>query len=153
MRIVLWLLGLFALAVIVSTLARLDLGYVIVVVPPWRLELSFLFTLVLLIGGFLLVSFLLHLARTALRLPRDLRAWRQQRRQAAADQALLDALRAHFQGDAPGLHKALPLARDCAAQDLLAALQHAAQADPRPGTALQPAPGTRAAQEPIQGVD
>jgi HemY protein len=123
MRAAFWLLALFALAVAVTLVARLDQGYVIVVFPPWRLEMSFLLTVVVLAGGFVLVSFLLHLARTALRLPEDLRAWRRQRHQAAADLALLDALRAHFAGEEGKLRKQLKKARDCGAQDLLARLQ------------------------------
>jgi HemY protein len=123
MRAALWLLALFALAVAITLVARLDQGYVIVVFPPWRLEMSFLLTVVLLAGGFVLVSFLLHLSRTALRLPEDLRAWRRHRHQAAADHALLDAFRAHFAGDEKKLRKALKKARDCSAQDLLEKLQ------------------------------
>lgn len=128
MRGVFWVLGLFALAVAITLLARLDQGYVIVVFPPWRLEMSFMLTLVLLVGGFLLALFLLHLARTALSLPEDLRAWRQRRQQASADQALLDALRAHFDGDTRLLRKKLHKARDCTAQDLLARLQASLEA-------------------------
>jgi HemY protein len=135
MRAALWLLALFALAVAVTLVARLDQGYVIVVFPPWRMELSFLMTVVVVAGGFVLVSFLLHLARTALRLPEDLRAWRRQRHQAAADLALMDALRAHFAGDEAKLRKHLKKARDCRAQDLLARLQPsepAAESSPEP---------------------
>jgi HemY protein len=50
MRIALWLLALFALAVAFTLAARLDQGYVIVVYPPWRLELSFMLALLLLAG-------------------------------------------------------------------------------------------------------
>lgn len=123
MRAAFWLLALFALAVAITLIARLDQGYVVVVFPPWRLELSFLLTVVLLVGGFVLVTFLLHLSRTALRLPEDLRAWRRHRHQAAADHALLDALRAHFAGDERKLRKSLKKAKDCGAQDLLEQLQ------------------------------
>lgn len=123
MRAAFWLLALFALAVAITLIARLDQGYVIVVFPPWRLEMSFLLTVVLLAGGFVLVSFLLHLSRTALRLPEDLRAWRRHRHQTAADHALLDAFRAHYAGDERKLRKSLKKAKDCAAQDLLARLQ------------------------------
>lgn len=134
MRFAIWLLALFALAVSVTLLARLDQGYVIVVFPPWRMELSFLLTLVLLTGGFLLVSFLLHLARTALHLPEDLRNWRRRRHQEAADQALLEALRAHFAGDERRLRKYVDKAKACAAQDLLARLQRFAwQGSAEPG--------------------
>jgi len=126
MRFAIWLLALFALAVSVTLLARLDQGYVIVVFPPWRMELSFMLTLVLLTGIFLLVSFLLHLARTALHLPEDLRNWRKRRHQTHADQALLAALRAHFAGDERRMRKHLSQAKDCTAQDLLAQLQASA---------------------------
>lgn len=144
MRAILWIVGLFALAVALSLLARLDQGYVIVVFPPWRLELSFLLTVVLLLGGFALAGFLLHLARTALRLPEDLRAWRRRRHRERADQALLEALRAHFAGDEARLREQLPKARDCAAQDLLACLQ--------PATRVAP-PALENAASPAQAPD
>ncbi|MEW6678613.1 MAG: heme biosynthesis HemY N-terminal domain-containing protein [Pseudomonadota bacterium] len=152
MRFALWIVGLFALAVAIALLARLDQGYVIVVFPPWRLEMSFLMTVVVLVGGFMLASFLLHLARTALRLPRDLKAWRQRRHQAAADLALLEALRAHFAGDARRLDKQLDKARDCAAQDLLAHLKATREPAPAPGQDLVPAPAAGAPQSG-QGAD
>ena len=50
MRIALWLLALFAIAVAFTLTARLDQGYVIVVYPPWRLELSFMLALLLRAG-------------------------------------------------------------------------------------------------------
>lgn len=145
MRAALWLLVLFALAVAVAMTSNLDQGYVIVVFPPWRLELSFLLTLVLLVGGFVLISFLLHLARTALRLPEDLRAWRKRRHQAAADRALLDALRAHFDGNERKLRKYLKKAQDCEAQDLLTRLQA-----PKPEEAKPEEAKPEASQEPAQ---
>ncbi|HNQ05063.1 MAG TPA: heme biosynthesis HemY N-terminal domain-containing protein [Thiobacillaceae bacterium] len=123
MRLILWVLALFALAVAFTLLARLDQGYVIVVFPPWRLEMSFMLTLVLLVGGFVLAGFVLRLARTALRLPDDLRAWRQRRQRERADLALLDALRAHLDGNVPLLRKQLDKAGDCTAQDLLERLR------------------------------
>ena len=149
MRVVFWVLGLFALAVAITLLARLDQGYVIVVFPPWRLEMSFMLTLVLLVGGFLLALFLLHLARTALSLPEDLRAWRQRRQQERADQALLDALRAHLDGDTRLLRKKLHKARDCTAQDLLTRLQASLEASV-PGDNAQADP---ARQVTPQGAD
>lgn len=142
MRAAFWLLALFALAVAITLIARLDQGYVVVVFPPWRLEMSFLLTVVVLAGGFVLVSFLLHLARTALRLPEDLRAWRRHRHQAAADHALLDALRAHFAGDEKKLRKALKKARDCHAQDLLEKLQPAPAPQDKNKAEDQPPPAT-----------
>jgi HemY protein len=99
MRAALWLLALFALAVAFTLAARLDQGYVIVVYPPWRLELSFMLALLLLLGVLVLAYAALRLGGIALNLSGDLRAWREKRRGEKADKALLDALRAHLDGD------------------------------------------------------
>lgn len=99
MRTALWLLALFALAVAFTLAARLDQGYVIVVYPPWRLELSFVLALVLLAGLMALAYAAIRLAGIAFSLSGDLRAWREKQRGAKADQALLEALRAHLDGD------------------------------------------------------
>lgn len=100
MRAALWMLALFALAVAFTLVARLDQGYIIVVYPPWRLELSFMLALLLLVGGILLAHAVLRLAGIALNLSGDLRTWREKRRRDKADKALLDAMRAHLDGDA-----------------------------------------------------
>lgn len=99
MRAAFWLLALFALAVALTLAARVDEGYVIVVYPPWRMELSFMLALVLLIGLITLVYALLRLGQTALRLPDDVREWHARRRGGAADHALMEAVRAHLDGD------------------------------------------------------
>ena len=99
MRAALWLLALFALAVAFTLAARLDQGYVIIVYPPWRMELSFMLALLLLAGLMALVYAVLRLADIALNLSGDVRAWRQKRRKDKADMALLDALRAYLDGD------------------------------------------------------
>lgn len=99
MRAALWILALFALAVAFTLAARLDQGYVIVVYPPWRLELSFMLALLILAGAMLLAHALLRMAGIALNLSGDMRHWREKRRRDKADQALLDALRAHLDGN------------------------------------------------------
>lgn len=99
MRAALWLLALFALAVAFTLAARLDQGYVIIVYPPWRMELSFMLALLLLAGLMALVYAVLRLADIALNLSGDVRAWRQKRRKSKADMALFDALRAYLDGD------------------------------------------------------
>jgi HemY protein len=40
MKVVLWIVGLFALAVGLSLFAQINTGYAIVFVPPYRVELS-----------------------------------------------------------------------------------------------------------------
>ncbi len=56
--------------------------------------------LALLAGLVVLAYAMLRLGQTALRLPEDVRGWHARRRGAAADRALLDAVRAHLDGDA-----------------------------------------------------
>ena len=53
MRILLWLLALFALAVGVSLAFGYNEGYVLVVLPPWRIELSLNLFIVLVAGALL----------------------------------------------------------------------------------------------------
>jgi len=131
MRAVLWLLALFAAAVALTLAARLDQGYVIVVYPPWRLELSFILALLLLAGLLLLAYAALRLSVIALNLSGDLRTWREKKRRDKADILLLDALRAHLDGDAEGARRLAEQAGDSSlAPDLLARLRAPAPTPP-----------------------
>jgi HemY protein len=124
MRAAMWLLALFALAVAFTLLARFDQGYVIVVFPPWRIELSFMLAILLLSGLAILVYALLRLAGIALNLSGDMRAWQLKRRQNKADKALLDAIRAYLDGDQKQVEKlSVKAAESTLAPDLLARLK------------------------------
>lgn len=130
MRAALWVLALFALAVAFTLAARLDQGYVIIVYPPWRMELSFMLALLLLAGLGVLSYTMLHLARIALNLSGDVRAWREKQRRNKADQALLDALRAHLDGDPKKAAELADKAAESAlAPDLVARLRRPSAAD------------------------
>jgi hypothetical protein len=138
MRIALWLLALFAIAVAFTLTARLDQGYVIVVYPPWRLELSFMLALLLLAGLMALAYAALRLGGIALNLSGDLRAWREKRRRDKADGLLLDALRAHLDGDGERARQlAAKAGENCLAPDLARRLTGGA----RPAAAV-PAPNS-----------
>lgn len=105
MKALLWLLGLFAAAVAVVLLARQP-GYVQIVLPPWRIELSltlFAFILLLLVtcGYALMRLFIL-----ALHLPQQVRAFRRERAERASRAALVDALNAFFEGRYAAAEKA-----------------------------------------------
>ncbi len=131
MRAVLWLLALFAAAVALTLAARLDQGYVIVVYPPWRLELSFILALLLLAGLLGLAYAALRLGAIALNLSGDLRAWREKKRRDKADTLLLDALRAQLDGDADKARRLAEQAADSRlAPDLLARLRAPAPTPP-----------------------
>lgn len=136
MRAALWILILFALAVAFPLVARLDQGYVVIVYPPWRMELSFMLALLLAIGLAVLAYAGLKLANVALHLSGDVRAWNETRRGKKADKALLDALRAYLDGDLKLTRKLLAKAeRSTLAPDLLARVQQLSQEDP-PAAAL-----------------
>jgi HemY protein len=98
MRAGLWLLVLFALAVALALAARFDAGYVLVVYPPWRVEMSLVLavTLAALLFGVLYVS--LRVLRLALRLPADVRAWRRRRRSDKAEDEFSRAVAALLAG-------------------------------------------------------
>lgn len=139
MRIALWLLALFAIAVAFTLTARLDQGYVIVVYPPWRLELSFMLALLLLAGLMALAYAALRLGGIALNLSGDLRAWREKRRRDKADGLLLDALRAHLDGDGERARQlAAKAGENCLAPDLVKRLTGGA----RPAAVPTPAPNS-----------
>lgn len=93
MRGLLWLLTLAALAVGLSLAARYNDGYVLFVLPPWRVEISLNLLLVLQVVGFLLLYLLLRAVVNTLSLPTKVRAFRARRAQAKATVALTDAMR------------------------------------------------------------
>jgi HemY protein len=98
MRWVFWLLGLFALAVAVALGLRFNSGYVLLVSPPYRVELSlnlFLLAALAALGaGYLLLRFLLG----AIELPARVREFRARRRREQTRNELIEALRAFFEG-------------------------------------------------------
>lgn len=98
MRALIWLIGIFALAAGVAMLAGLNEGYVLVVFPPWRAQLSLNLLLVLLVLGFVLGYLLIRLVRRTLALPAAVGQWRERRRRQRGGQALRDALRTLFEG-------------------------------------------------------
>ena len=98
MRALLWLLALFALAVGVSLAFGYNEGYVLLVLPPWRIELSLNFFIVLAVGGFLLLHLLLRLIAHTVRLPQAVRAFRERKRREKAARALREAVQQLFEG-------------------------------------------------------
>lgn len=98
MRPLLWLLALFALAVGVSLALGYNDGYVLIVLPPWRIELSLNLFLLLAVALFLAGHGLLRLVAHTLALPRAVRAYRERRRRQRGARALEEALLFFFAG-------------------------------------------------------
>lgn len=98
MRGLFWVILLAALAVAVTLGARYNAGYVLLVLHPYRVELSLNLLLAVLallfIAGYVFVRVVAH----TLRLPSQVREFRETRRKAKAQRTLLDALRAFLEG-------------------------------------------------------
>jgi HemY protein len=105
MRPILWLLLLFALAVAITLAARFDQGYVLVVLPPWRLEMSFVLAALAMLVLFVAIYLLASILHMALSLPADVRAWRSRRRSDKAEDDLSRAIAAYLSGQPAHAHK------------------------------------------------
>lgn len=93
MRALFWLLVLAALAVGLSLAARYNDGYVLLVLPPWRAEVSLNLFLLLCAVGFFVIYLLARAVSHTLALPRAVAEFRKRRQQDKAAQALRDAWR------------------------------------------------------------
>lgn len=78
-RALLAALALIVLLLVVLVAARFDRGYVLIVFPPWRIEVSFILALVATFGLYVLTYIVFKLMRVALRLPAEVRARRERR--------------------------------------------------------------------------
>lgn len=91
MRIALWLLALFGIAVAAALFAGNNPGSITLFWPPYRIDLSLNLFMLLLLGAFLT----LHLAWRALSalfaIPREARVWRLRQRERSMQLSLLDA--------------------------------------------------------------
>lgn len=93
MRALFWLLVLAATAVGLSLAARYNEGYVLLVLPPWRAEVSLNLFLVLWAGGVFVIYLLARAVSHTLALPRAVAEFRRRRQQDKAARALRDAWR------------------------------------------------------------
>ena len=98
MRTLFWLLAIFALAVAVALGARFNEGYVLLVYPPWRVEVSLN---LLVMGGILAFALLYGVIRglaVTSSLPARAREYRERSRREQAFHLYQDAVRLLFEG-------------------------------------------------------
>ncbi len=98
MRALLWILGLFALAVGLVVAARYNNGYVLLVLPDWRAELSLNFAIVLALAGLVLAYISLRAILITATMPARVRAYQARRAQTRARAAFNEALIHYFEG-------------------------------------------------------
>ncbi len=98
MKWLFWLLALFALAVGLSLSAQFNEAYVLLVLPPWRVEVSFNLAVIALIGGFVLLYGVLRVVSMTLSFPGRVREYKARRQREKAAGVFQDALRLLFEG-------------------------------------------------------
>ena len=100
MRVLFWFLLLAAAAVGVALATRLTAGYVLLVAPPYRVEVSLNLFLVLAVGGLVGGYLLVRVIGRALHLPDEVRAYRRRQQQERArgrhDAAVLALLEGRY---------------------------------------------------------
>jgi HemY protein len=79
-------------------LAGVNDGYVLVVLSPWRAQISLNLFIVVLVVGVALIHFLLRVATRTLQLPSRVANWRERRRREKADRAMHGSVTALFEG-------------------------------------------------------
>ena len=98
MKVLFWITALFAIAVGLVIAARYNDGYVLLVVPPYRIEVALNLLVLLLGAAFVLLFVLVRLISTALLMPSRVRQYRLARRRDKAQSSLLSALEAYLEG-------------------------------------------------------
>ncbi|WP_321912700.1 MULTISPECIES: heme biosynthesis protein HemY [unclassified Paraburkholderia] len=91
-RGLLWLALLFAIAVALATVGRFDTGQVLLVYPPYRVDVSLNLFVVGIVVAFLLLYAILRFARNIVTMPRRVAAYRARMRTEKANSALRDAV-------------------------------------------------------------
>ncbi|UTH75861.1 heme biosynthesis protein HemY [Chromobacterium sp. IIBBL 290-4] len=98
MKFALWIIGLFALAVLVGLASTLNTGYAILFLPPYRMEVSFNLMIVLVIALIAATHLTLRLIALATGLPQQVQRFQKQKKLKAARHALREAGIAFFEG-------------------------------------------------------
>lgn len=91
-RSLIWLAFLFAIAVVLAITGRFDAGQVLLVYPPYRVDISLNLFIVGVIVLFIVVYALLRIVRNVWQMPRRVAAYRARSRVAKAHTALRDAI-------------------------------------------------------------
>ena len=98
MRGLFWILALFALAVGISLAMHVNDGYVLLVMPPYRAEISLNLAILLVLLVFAVLYAFLRAAALTLSLPRRVRAFRERREREKSLAAFGDSVRLYFSG-------------------------------------------------------
>ncbi|MDR0577471.1 MAG: hypothetical protein LBI87_08045 [Candidatus Accumulibacter sp.] len=99
MKSLFWILALFALAVGISLTMRVNEGYVLLVMPPYRVEVSLYFAVLLAVSGFAVFYALLRALSLVFSLPRRMRESQARRRRDKAAETFGEGVRLYLAGE------------------------------------------------------
>ena len=112
----------FAAAALLAVALRARDGFAVLVLPPWRVEMSLAAALLVVGVAFALVYAALRLVGHAVALPAEVRAWRARRARERGQAALAAALRAQMEGRHARAEQAAARAYEAGVEPSLAAL-------------------------------
>lgn len=98
MRAMLWILAIFASAVGLTLAARPNTGYLLAVFPPYRVELSLNFFVVLVLSFIFVMYGLIRLVSSMVSLPVKAREYHLRRAHEKSRSMMLEALASYFEG-------------------------------------------------------
>lgn len=98
MKLVLWIVTIFTLAVLIGLALTYDTGYAIIMFPPYRITLSTNALLIGIVVSFIILYFMIKLIRGILGIPAGWRRYRRNKKIKAAHLALCKAGIAWFEG-------------------------------------------------------
>ncbi|NLC24057.1 MAG: heme biosynthesis protein HemY [Oxalobacter sp.] len=98
MRIFLWFFGLFASAVGLAVLVRYNVSNVVIFFPPYRIDFSLNFFLLILFLFLFVMYLIMRAVDTARRLPAQVTEYRRKKRENEGNRALREAIKALFEG-------------------------------------------------------
>ncbi|NOS98524.1 MAG: heme biosynthesis protein HemY [Methylotenera sp.] len=107
-----WWLLMCLLLIFVVWLASNNAGYVLVIRPPYRLQFSFNFFLILMVLGFLAIHYCLRLVNFLRFLPANRRNKQEAQRLKASNDWLLEGMHALAEGDFESAETAIKNAHD-----------------------------------------
>lgn len=122
MRIFLWLIALFAAAIGLAVATRFNLGNVVFFYPPYRIDLSLNFFILLEALLFVLLYVVIKTIRVTQRMPARVMAYRREKRERKGNLALREALKSFLEGRFGHAEKAAMRASDSPDNAGLAAL-------------------------------
>lgn len=88
----LWLALLFVLAVVLATVGHFDAGQVLIVYPPYRVDVSLNLVVVGIVAAFILLYALIRIGRNVWTMPQRVAAYRVRSKEAKAHAALREAI-------------------------------------------------------------